>query len=203
MLQEKAIFDLLHQYKKLVGKDARCKSPDLYGLNPYELALAAENGDKEALRSVAITLLKGDVIDKDVENATELFYRLCNSPMGYEDLVSQYYYSKILCVREDFSKGLEINEDLVQRKYAPALILRGKMHENGLCNLELSIKKAKEYYLEAYQKKHVQGGLLFATLLFKRGSFRDKLRAILVFVKISFVAIFSKRTRASAECDTL
>jgi hypothetical protein len=77
------------------------------------LAVSAEQGDRKALRSVAITLLKGDGVRKDIENATELLYRLQVSPTGEEDLVSQYYYSKILCTRDDYSRGLKLNQELL------------------------------------------------------------------------------------------
>jgi len=203
MPQEKAIFDLLHQYKELVGNNSRCKALDLYGLNPYDLAVSTEQGDRKALRSVAITLLKGDGVRKDVENATELFYRLQTSHTGEEDLVSQYYYSKILCTRDDYSRGLKLNEELMQKGYAPAFVLRGNLYERGLCGLEVSIEKANEHYFQAYKKNHIQGGLLFAKILLKEGRPTDKVKAIYVFIKISCISIFSKSAQPSAECDTL
>jgi hypothetical protein len=67
----------------------------------------------------------------------------------------------------------------------------------------VSSKKAKENYYQAYQKNHIQGGVLLAKILLKQGGPADKVKAVYVFIKISCISIFSKSSQPSAECDTL
>ena len=182
----------LNEFEELYAEQGLvCKTPELYGLKHREILAAAKQGDLIALRNFAVLVFKGDGVPKDISNAGQIFYILFNYPGNGDDLISKYYYARILGMEGYNERGLEILNELEALKFIPAIALKGNLYHFGQMGVKRSFDDAKRYYFKAHEVGHYPSTALLGKLYLDSSGVINKFKGLIYYLR----AIFSRKDK--------
>lgn len=196
MIYYKEIEPLLDEYETFTSKSQVCKEPELFGTRHKEIIENVRKKDPLALQMLAITLLKGDGVPKDIHNARELFWRLINDPQLEEKIISKYYYSKILCMEGNSIEGVEILKELEVQNFPPALALLGNFYQFGSLGFSKSKDTSRNLYKRAQGMGHLPSLYLLSKLYLREYGISKIIFSIFFFTKALFLSAFKCLSRS-------